>query len=200
MGFTRLLFRLAGIAALALLVSSCLTQRMPLSVKDRPIKTETYEGITARVRYLDEAILEAKFREEINPFLTDYNRMQLRRVIVFEVTVKNQGTEAVLFFMNRLELQYGGKALQPYNRFQLGQHWEFTDEDAGTKGVHKARRGKIIKDLVLPNSLTIPAPGEMRGYVVFVGNTPNYGPAKVYVPLFESKEVVHHRFEFPFEF
>lgn len=200
MGFTRLLFRLAGIAALALLVSSCLTQRMPLSVKDRPIKTETYEGFTATVRFLDEAILEAKFREEINPFLTDYNRMQLRRVIVFEVTVKNQGTEAVLFFMNRIELQYGGKALQPYNRFQLGQHWEFRDEDAGTKPIHKARREKIIKDLVLPNSLTIPAPGEMRGYVVFVGNTPNYGPATVYVPLFESKEVVLHRFEFPFEF
>ena len=40
----------------------------------------------------------------------------------------------------------------------------------------------------------------MRGYVVFVGNTPSYGPATVYVPLFESKEVALHRFEFPFEF
>ena len=200
MGFTRLLFRLAGIAALALLVSSCLTQRMPLSVKDRPIKTETYEGLTATVRFVDETILKTKFREEINPFLTKYNRMQLRRIIVFEVTVKNQDSEAVLFFMNRLEMQYGGKSLQPYNRFQLGQHWEFSDEDAGTKPIHKARREKIIEDLVLPNSLTIPAPGEMRGYVVFLGNTPSYGPAMVYLPLFQSKEVVFHRFEFPFEF
>jgi hypothetical protein len=200
MGFTKSLFRLAGVAVLVMLISSCLTDRMPLHVQDRPIKTDTYEDLTATVRFVDEAILKAKYKEEVNPFLTDYNKMQLRRVIVFELTVENEGSEALLFILNRLELQYGGKALQPYNRFQLGQHWEFTDEDEGTMPIHKVRREKIIEETVLANSYTLQAGGIMQGYVVFVGNTPNYGSAKIHIPLFESKDKVYHRFEFPFEF
>ena len=200
MGIKKESFVLAGITIIVLLVSSCLTQRTPLQVRDRPIKNDTHEGLTTTVRFVDEAILKAKYREEVNPFLTDYNRVQLRRVMVFEVTVENGGSEAVLFQLNRLELQYGGKSLQPYNRFQLDQHWQFTDEDRGTKSVHKTRREKIIEDMVLPNSYTLAAGGIMRGYAVFVGNTPNYGSAKVYVPLFKSKDQEYHRFEFPFEF
>ena len=200
MGFARIPIRLAGIVMVAILVNGCLTDRRPLQVQDRPIKKETHEGITATLQFVDEAILEAKYREEYNPFLTDYNRVQLRRLIVFVLTVENKSSEALLFILNRLELQYGGKSLQPYNRFQLDQHWEFTDEDRGTKALHIARREKIIEDTVLPNTYNLPAGAIMRGYVVFVGNTPNYGSAMVYIPLFQTKEVVLHRFEFPFEF
>jgi hypothetical protein len=198
MRFIKSCSRIAAIVALIVGFTSCLTDRSPLHVQDRPIKTQTHEDITATLRFVDEAILEAKYKDEVNPFLTDYNRMQLRRIIVFELTVENQSPESLFFFLNRLELQYGGKALQPYNRFQLGQHWEFTDEEA--KGIHKSRREKIIDQMVLPNSYTLQAGGIMRGYVVFLGNTPNYGSAMVYVPLFASKNVVLHRFEFPFEF
>ena len=198
MGFTKLLFRLAGVTVIVVLVTSCLTQHMPLHVQDRPIKTDTYEDLTATLQFVDEVILKAKYREEVNPFLTDYNKFQLRRLVVFELTVENQSPDAILFVLNRLELQYGGKALRPYNRFQLGQHWEFTDQEA--KAIHKSRREKIIEEMVLPNSYTLQAGGVMRGYVVFVGNTPNYGSAMVYVPLFKLEDVVLHRFEFPFEF
>jgi hypothetical protein len=198
MPFKKSLFRILGISSLVVIFVSCLTDRSPLHVQDRPIKTQTHEEITTTVRFVDEAILTAKYKEEVNPFLTNYNKMQLRRIIVFEVTVENDGSDPLLFLMNRLELQYGGKALQPYNRFQLGQHWEFTDEEA--KGIHKSRREKIIEQMVLPNNYIVQAGGIMRGYVVFIGNTPNYGSAMVYVPLFESKDVVRHRFEFPFEF
>lgn len=198
MGFTRSLSRIMGITTLIVMATSCLTDRNPLHVQDRPIKTQNYEEVTTTLRFVDEAILKAKYKEEVNPFLTDYNKMQLRRIIVFELTVENEGSEALLFILNRLELQYGGKALQPYNRFQLGKNWEFTDEEA--KGIHKSRREKIIDQMVLPNSYTLQAGGIMRGYVVFVGNTPNYGSAKVFIPLFESKDKVYHRFEIPFEF
>jgi hypothetical protein len=196
--FIKSLFRILIISGLVVMVGSCLTDRSPLHVQDRPIKTQIHEEITTTLRFVDEAILTAKYRDEVNPFLTNYNKMQLRRVMVFELTVENQSEEAIQFIMNRVELQYGGKTLQPYNRFQLGQHWEFTDEEA--KGIHKSRREKIIEETVLPNSYTIPAGGAMKGYVVFIGNTPNYGSAMVYVPLFESTDVVRHRFEFPFDF
>ena len=59
---------------------------------------------------------------------------------------------------------------------------------------------KIIEDMVLPNSYILQAGGIMKGYVVFVGKTPNYGQAIIYVPLFESKDVVLHRFKFAFDF
>ena len=65
---------------------------------------------------------------------------------------------------------------------------------------NKCKREKIIEETVLPNSYNIQAGSVMQGYVVFLGNTPNYGPAKVYLPLFKSKDVEFHRFEFPFEF
>jgi hypothetical protein len=198
MELTKLLSRLSGVAVIVLLATSCLTQYVPLHVQDRPIKTQTQEDVTATLRFVDEAILEANYKEQVNPFLTDYNKVQLRRLIVFELTVENQSAESLFFFLNRLELQYGGKALQPYNRFQLGQHWEFADEEA--KPIHKSRREKIIDQMVLPNSYTLRAGGIMRGYVVFVGSTPNYGSAKVYVPLFKAKNEVYHRFEFSFEF
>jgi homospermidine synthase len=198
MGFTKLLLRILVTTSLIVLVSSCLTDRSPLHVQDRPVKTQNYAEVTATLRFVDEAILKAKYKDEVNPFLTDYNAVQLRRVIVFELTVENQSPDALLFVMNRIELQYGGKALQPYNRFQLNQHWEFTDEEA--KAIYKSRREKIIEQMVLPNSYTLQAGGIMRGYVVFLGSTPNYGSATVYVPLFEIKDRVFHRFEFPFEF
>jgi hypothetical protein len=199
MGFTKSLFRLAAVAAIVVLAAGCLTERRPLQLQDRPFKTETYEEITATVRFVDEAILKAKYKEEVNPFLTDYNKIHFRRLVVFEVLIKNGSAEALLFLTNRLELQYG-KADQPYNRFQLGQHWEFQDEDEGTKAIHKSRREKIIQQMVLPNSYTIQAGGIMKGYVVFVGSMPSYGSAKVYVPLFKSERDEYHRFEFPFEF
>lgn len=200
MRILRSLFFGVGVIATVVLTTGCLTQRMPLSTKDSPIKTDSADGLSATLRFLDDATLKKKFREEINPFLTDYNTMHLRRVMVFELTVKNQGPKPVLFIMNQLELQFGGKSLQPYNRFQLEQHWEFTDEERKTKGAHKAMRENIIKDFILQNSFTIPTQGGMKGYLVFVGNTPNYGPAKLYLPLFASKDEVLHRFEFPFSF
>ena len=200
MGFRKAPIHLVVVVIMTILLNGCLSDRRPLHVQDRPIKRETFERVTATLQFVDETILLAKYREDYNPFLTDYNRMQLRRLIAFELTVENKSPEALLFVLNRLELQYGGKALEPYNRFQLDQHWKFTDEDRGTKAVYKARREKIIEDTVLPNYYTLQAGGIMRGYVVFVGNTPNYGSAMVYVPLFESEDVMFHRFEFPFEF
>jgi hypothetical protein len=200
MGFIRLLSRLAGVVLFATLITGCLTQRMPLQVQDRPIKTQSHEGVTATLQFVDETILKAKYREEYNPFLTDYTRVQLRRLMVFELTVENNSPETLFFYLNRLELQYGGKAIQPYNRFHLNQHWAFTDEDRDTKPVHKVRREKIVEQMVLPNSYALQAGGLMRGYVVFIGGTPNYGSAMAYVPLFETEEAVFYRFDFPFEF
>jgi hypothetical protein len=190
-----------GLMLLSLLVAGCMEQRVALKVKDDPIKVEKAEGLIATVRYLDDPTLIQKYGKEGNPFLTDYYRLQIKRLMVFELSVENETNEPADFRLNRLELQFGGKALESYNRFQLMQHWEFQDQRVKTIALDKVRRESIINQWVLPNKLTIPPVGKIKGYVVFIGNTPRYGKANLYVPLFKPKsEDIIYRFEFAFEF
>ena len=198
----RIAASLAACAGIFLLVSGCMTQRGSLSVAeaDKPIKIIKTEDLILTVRYLDDDTLKQKFGKETNPFLSDYYSLQFRRFMVFELSIENTGSVPVKFLLNRLELQYGGKAMFAYNKFRINQYWEFKDDQDEVKGIHKARRERFVKDNVLPDSVTIPAPGELKRYAVFTGNTPNYGTATLYVPVFTPMDEVVHRFEVPFEF
>ena len=64
MAFKKNFFRLAGIVIATILVSGCLTDRSPLHVQDKSTKEETYEGVTITLKFVDEAILKAKYKEE----------------------------------------------------------------------------------------------------------------------------------------
>ena len=174
--------------------------RRPLAIKDDPLKTAETETLKASLRFLDDAQLSKNFKKEVDPFLSDYTSLHMRRFMTFELSVENLGPEKVEFILNRLELQYAGKALKPYNRFQLLQEWEFRDEHKRELAVDKTRREKIVNSWVLPNTLSIPPGGNLKGYVVFIGTTAEYGVAAVYVPVLKSKEEVLHRFEFSFQF
>jgi hypothetical protein len=181
-------------------LAGCLSMRRPLEVKDNPVKTAETETLTASLRYLDDAQLRKSFKPEVNPFLTNYNTIQLRRIMTFELAIENHGPEEVGFILNRLELQYAGKTLKPYNRFQLVQEWVFRDGQQRALAVDKTRREKIIDNWVLPNTITIPPGGKLGGFIVFIGTTAEYGLATVYVPVLRSKEEELHRFEFQFQF
>ena len=199
----RVAARLAACAGIFFLVSGCMTQHAPLSVAgaDKPLKIEKTEDLILTVRYMDDDTLKLKFgKKEANPFLSDYYSLQFRRFLVFELSLENAGSVPVKFLLNRLELQYGGKAMNAYNAFRINQYWEFKDDEEEVKGSQKARRERFVKDNVLRDSVTIPAPGELKGYAVFTGNTPNYGTATLYVPIFTPTGEVVHRFEVPFEF
>ena len=186
--------------ATGVFVAGCLSMRRPLEVKDDPIKTAETETLTASLRFLNDGVLLKNFKKDANPFLTNYNTMQLRRIMTFELAIENHGPEGVELILNRLELQYAGKTLKPYNRFQLGQEWVFRDEQQRALAVDKTRREKIIDNWVLPNTLSIPPGGKLGGFIVFIGTTAEYGVATVYVPVLKSREEVLHRFEFQFQF
>jgi len=191
-----LLFCLAA----ALFLTGCLSMRRPLTLNGNPIQTAETESLKASLRFLDDGELRKTFKQEVNPFLTDYNSLHMRRIMTFELTIDNLGPGKVEFALNRLELQYAGKALKPYNRFQLLQEWEFRDEHKRALAVDKTRREKIVNSWVLPNTVSIAPGGNLKGYIVFLGTTAEYGVAMVYVPLLKSKDEVLHRFEFQFEF
>lgn len=190
--------------AILLALTGCLSQNPPLKIAetDKPIKVVRAEDLILTARFLDDETLEAKFGDpdKGNPFLSDYYTIQFRRFIVFELSIENAGTAPVMFELNRLEMQFGGKAMFAYNEFRINQYWEFKEDKDNVKGIYKARRERFVKQNVLPASRTIPAPGELKGYAVFTGNTPEYGTATLYVPLFAPDGKTVHRFEVPFEF
>ncbi len=189
----------ALLAATVIILSGC-AGHTPLVVKDSPIKTARGEGITVTVRFMDEPTLIDKFGKKTNPFLTQYYTMQLKRIMVFEVKVQNQHREAVDLALNRMMLQFGGSSVQPYNRFQLANYWEFRDEKLEVKSIDRARKRRIIKERVLPNAVTIPEGGKTVGFALFMANLPIYGQATVYLPFFRREKELIHRFEFTYEF
>lgn len=196
----RSVYILIAIIVLAGLLSGCVTSRQALALLDEPIKSAEAEDLKVTVRFLDDPTLKAKFGERSNPFLTDYYTVQLKRIMVFEITVENIRQDSVGLASRRLELQFGGQNRTPYNRFQLTNYWETKDEQRDTKKADRARKAGVIKDWVLPNELTVASGGKIKGYAVFLGNFPSYGTAVLYVPVLQAQERPIHRFEFDFSF
>ena len=199
---TRTIAALILCTGILLGATGCKTQHVALKVTeaDKPIKVIRAEGLTLTARFLDDEILRAKFGREHNPFVSDYQSLQFRRFMVFELSIENEGSDPVLFQLDPLELQYGGKAMFAYNGFRINQYWGFKDDEINIRGSQQVRRARFVKENVLPDSMTIPAPGELKGYAVFAGNTPNYGTATLYVPIFKPAGGPLHRFEVSFEF
>jgi hypothetical protein len=193
---------LPGVLSITLLLlSSCLfTGRPPLELKGNPIQRATEGEFRATLRFMDDETLTAKYKKQANPFFTDYYSAHFRRIMVFELTLENESDQAAQFFLNRVELQYGGTTDTPTNQFQLGKYWEFKDSQRETKAIDISRRENIIKKNVLANSATIPAGGAIRGYLVFLGNTPTYGEAILYIPVFRTEREQLELFTFTYEF
>ena len=193
---------LIGILGITLFfLSSCLfTGRPSLESKGNPIQRSTEGDFRAVIRFMDDETLDIKFKKEANPFLTDYYSAQFKRLMVFEFTLENEGSQAAQFFLNRVELQYGGKTLNPTNRFHLKEYWKFKDSQRETKGIYVSMRDNIIEKNVLPNSYMLNAGGALKGYLVFIGNTPTYGEAVVYIPVYRTERERIELFEFSYEF
>jgi hypothetical protein len=197
-----MLTKIVFCASMVLLLVGCVTQHLGLVVADtdKPVKIIRTDDFILTARFMDDETLRAKFGKETNPFVSDYYSLQFRRFMVFEVSIENTGSEAVKFQLNALELHYEGSNMSAYNEFRINQYWAFKDEQGEVKAGDKTRRERFVKNNVLPAAATIPAQGELEGFAVFTGNTPNYGSAILYVPIFSLAGRPVHRFEVPFEF
>jgi hypothetical protein len=193
-------YMLLALVLLIGMLAGCVTSRQSLILQDEPIKSAEAENLKVTVRFLDEPTLKAKFDERTNPFLTDYYTVQMRRIMVFDITVENMRSESVGLLSRRLEIQFGGQNRTPYNRFQLTNYWKVKDEDRDTRNIYRAQRADIINDWVLPNELTVAPGGKAKGYAVFLGNFPSYGTAVLYVPVLQAEQYVIHRFDFDYTF
>jgi hypothetical protein len=201
MKIRRVLYLSGALCAVVLALSGCLfTGRPPLELEGNPIQRVEAGDFSATLRFMDDGTLDAKYRKEANPFISDYYSTQFKRIMVFELTLENRGDEAVQIFLNRVELQYGGKTITPTNQFHLKEYWKFKDSHRDTKGIYVSMRENIVEKNVLPNSATISGGGAIRGYLVFIGNTPTYGEAVLYIPVYRTKEERVELFTFTYEF
>jgi hypothetical protein len=193
---------LVGILGITLLMlSSCLfTGQPPLELQGNPIQRATEGEFDATLRFMDDGTIDVKYRKEANPFLTDYYSVHFKRIIVFELTLENDGSQAAQFFLNRVELVFGGKTINPTNQFHLEEYWKFKDSQQETRGIYVSMRENIIKKNVLPNSYSLNAGGAIKGYLVFMGNTPTYGEAVLYIPVYRTERERLELFEFSYEF
>lgn len=161
-----------------LLLLSCGTSRRSIRLPPEPTVTVEQGGVTMTLRFLDEQSLRERFGSTANPFLTDYYRAMLRRNVVFELTIRNQGPVSFPFELRDCELQYGGRALGPLNRFQLSSDVDILEEDPRLKAPQKS----LIEKYVLPNRMGVAPGGLLTGLLLFQGNLPVSGEAQVSVP------------------
>jgi hypothetical protein len=201
MKIRRVLSPLGVLCAAVFALSGCLfTGRPPLELEGNPIHRAATGDFHATLRFMDDETLAAKYRKETNPFLSDYYSVQFKRIMVFELTLENQSDRDAQFILNRVELVYGGKTITPYNQFQLQEYWKFKDEQRDTRGLYVSMRENVIKKNVLPNSTTLSANGAIKGYLVFLGNTPTYGEAVLYIPIYRTTQEELALFEFSYKF
>jgi len=170
------------VAATLAALAGCGTTRNAITAPAEATRKVEKDGISLTLRYIDDAALKQDFGTGANPFLTEYYRLTFRRILVFELTLRNQSGVPVEVETTRCELDYGTKRIEAINRFQLGSYWESLDDDR--RIVNKKRT--LIERWVLPNRARVADGGTLFGYLVFMGNLPRTGEAKVYVPVFRE--------------
>jgi hypothetical protein len=174
-----------------LLLASCASKRPALRAVEPSVNVEQ-EGLAATLAYRDDESLTRQFGKETNPFRTEYTKLQFRRRLVFDLTLENRGAEAYPFRLKDCELQYGGKNVGPTNQFQLIKEWDLMDENAKLS----KQKEPVIKKHLLPNEKPVPPAGVLRGLLLFEGNLPAHGQARVLIPGVAEGSPLEFQFEF----
>lgn len=182
--------------ALAVLVlfSACATKRKALVAPQVSFQEAEQAGVTLSLQFLDEPLLKRRFGTDENPFLTQYSRMFLRRIVVFELAAANDSEDVVELRPTECQLDFRGKTLAGITRLQLVNYWDTADKNP------KTSRGKqrTAEKYLLANQSKIAPGGSLRGYLVFQGELPDSGTAGVSVPLESASGPL--RLDFTFEF
>ena len=195
------MFLFTALAAAALLCS-CATTSVQPDRADSIVLQKSAAGVDMSVRFLDETALKELHGETNNPFISPPSTLKMNQTLVFEVAASSASAkpENILMQLNTIELQFGRKPEEPVNRFHLANIWERRiEKNDGYRGWNKARLNNVIKEYVLPNTAQAASGERIEGYVVFMGKFPTYGDATLYVPVFDSENMLNNfRFQFTF--
>ncbi len=161
---------------LSLLAAACGTTRDALEAVSEPLATAEQDGLSATLRFRDEASLIRQFGRRSNPFLAERYRVMYRRIIVFELTLQNESSAPYSFRLARCRLRFAGKEIGPINGFQLANYWQ------GLEAAAAQDKAAIVKRYLLPDRASAPSGSALSGFLVFQGNLPSSGEARVLIP------------------
>jgi hypothetical protein len=185
---------LLGLAAATSLLAGCVTHQ-PLMVPQNPMAEAQQDGVSLSLRFLDEAQLKRRITPDENPFLTQYNRMQFRRIMVFDVMAANTGSETLEINLPECKLAFGEtRRVAASTRQQIVNYWGPIDKYPKTSRAKQMNAEKYI----LPTLVKVRPDSQIRGYLVFQGDLPDTGAATVSVPVHAGAETIPLDFEFQF--
>jgi hypothetical protein len=187
----RVVSRILPYLTFSVLIIACATKR-PALVAVVPALSAQQEGLAATLSFRDEAGLNREFGTEANPYRTEYNKIQFRRRMVFDLTLQNLGPQDYRFRLADCELNYGGKTVRATNAFQLIEEWRFMD----TSSRMAAQKEPIIKKTMVATEKQVPVGATLRGLVLFQGNLPAHGPARITIPGITERSYLQFDFEF----
>jgi len=190
----RLTLALFPLTLAVLALAACGTTRDAILSPAEALSRDEVEGVSAELRFLDDQFLKKQFGTEANPFLTEYYRISFRRILVFELNLRNQSGKRVELDLRRCELDYGAKQTPASSRSGLADHWESMQEDRR----YLAEKDRIIERWVLPDRAVVADGATRYGYLVFLGNLPREGAATVHVPVFYEGGAANLRFKYNF--
>ena len=183
----------AILAVAVFTLAACGTTRQAVMTPTEPVAQAESGGVSADLRYLDDLTLRRDFGSGANPFLTEYYRLSFRRILVFELTLRNHAGMPVELELSECELDYGARRTSPINRFQLAGYWEGLDEPRIA-----AEKKRTIDRWMLPNRAVVADGATRFGYLVFMANLPREGAAAVNVPVFYEGGSLTLSFDYTF--
>jgi len=184
-------FRVFCYLTLSVLFIACATKR-PALIPVETTASAQQEGLAATLTFRDEAGLNREFGNEANPYRTEYNKMQFRRRLVFELTLTNGTPQDYRFQLADCELQYGEKTVRATSAFQFIEEWRLMDSSRRMA----AQKEPIIKKTMVATQKLVPSGATLRGLLLFQGNLPAHGLARITIPGIEERSYLQFDYEF----
>lgn len=189
---------LALVLGISILLGSCATEQLSLKTSEKAAKVVHTDTMMVKAEFLTKQEVRDRYGMRLNPFVArPFSAIPLR-FFVLQVTI--QAKKPMQYRLTETRLNMEGSTYQAINEFQLSQYWKNIDENEELSYSAIRKKQRIISTNIMKSEASL-APGQtLRGVVLFRGNIPVFGTAKVYFPALDPAGQVIDRAEVRYEF
>ncbi|RPJ07311.1 MAG: hypothetical protein EHM28_07575 [Spirochaetaceae bacterium] len=192
----------ASAIAVTVLFSSCGLFKQTLAVQGDATMIFNEGEVYVSVTFLDDATILKRFGpQERNPFLTPYFPMMFRRIMPFEVKIINYSDSNLEISTQTCNLLFEGVKVSAYNKFMLQDFWERRDEADDIHPTDHSDKISTLNKYQMDTWETIGAKASFSKILTFVGDSPDFGTAKMTILLRDKVDPRNEkRIEFEYKF